>query len=493
MPTFQLDAFRLLVAATLAAMTLSVVGCGERGRETAAAGRPNIVLITLDTTRADHLGTYGYFRDTSPHFDAFAAEAITFDRLIVPIATTLPSHLSVLTASHPLEHGVLANATQGGKRFVPAPELVSFAMVAREAGYATAAFVSATPLKRGSGIEVGFDTFDQPEGKQRHGEHTASAAISWLESLASDRPFFLWVHFYDAHFPFEPLPAFRDRFQLDGDLEAFIAQRKIHDTAPRALAGVFDTARSTTNDYDAELVYQDVQLGRLIAALRAQRGGGWQRTSVVVVGDHGEGLCQHGEAAHGSTWTEQLRAPLAIRIPGEPPRRLDTLLTSADILPSLLPRLGVAELDDFLSRALGRDVLAADFVASPILSQDTSRERDEPFKYALTGEAFKYFRIEHEDSRVEEWLFDLAVDPHELRDVASTHTEVLESLREQTLAMIAERRARGARLRAGAAEVVDGEVDPQLLRELCALGYLESARCPAREDSPEAAPSADAS
>lgn len=478
MSTIQPTASLMFAVAVLAA-----AGCGERGPETLVAERPNIVLITLDTTRADHLGTYGYFRDTSPHFDAFAAEAITFERLIVPIATTLPSHLSILTSSHPLEHGVLANATQGGKRFVPAPELVSFAMVAREAGYATAAFVSAAPLKRGSGIEVGFDTFDQPEDKQRQGEHTASAAIAWLDSLAADQPFFLWVHLYDAHFPFEPLPPYRGRFQLDAALEAFIAQREIHATAPRALVGAFDTARSTTNDYDAELLYQDFQLGRLLDALRAHGDGAWQRTAVVVAGDHGEGLCQHGEAAHGSTWTEQLRAPLVIRIPGEPPRRIDTLLTSADILPSLLSRLGVAELDEFLGKALGRDVFAPGFRAAPILSQDTGRERDEPLKYALTDESFKYFRIELDDERVEEWLFDLDVDPYELRDVSQTHTEVLESLRERTLALIAARRERGLLLRRGAAEVVDGGLDPQRLRELCALGYLEPARCSEFEDS----------
>jgi len=461
----------------LAVAVSAVAGCGERVSEAPGAARPNVVLITLDTTRADHLGTYGYFRDTSPRFDAFAAEAITFDRLIVPIATTLPSHLSILTSSHPLEHGVLANATQGGRRFVPAPELVSFAMVARDAGHATAAFVSAAPLKRGSGIEVGFETFDQPEDKQRAGEHTVSAAIGWLESLAAGQPFFLWVHLYDAHFPFEPLPPYRGRFQLDGALEAFIDERGIHATAPRALVGVFDTARSTTNDYDGELLYQDFQLGRLLDALRAHGDGAWERTAVVIAGDHGEGLCQHGEAAHGSTWMEQLRAPLVIRIPGEPPRRVDTLLTSADILTSLLPRLDGAEFDEFLDKALGRDVLAPDFRADPILSQDTGRERDEPFKYALTGERFKYFRIEHGDGRFEERLFDLQVDPHELRDISQTHTEVLESLRESTLELIASGRARGRQLRRGAAEVDDGGLGPQQLRELCALGYLEPERC----------------
>jgi arylsulfatase len=458
----------------LVVMTLS---CGSAQEPISTDDRPNIVLITLDTTRADHLGTYGYFRDTSPRFDAFAKQAITFDRAVAPVATTLPSHLSILTSSHPLEHGVLANTTQGGERFVPAPELVSFSMVAEAAGYATGAFVSATPLKRGSGIEVGFGLFDQPTGKQRHGEDTVAAALEWLGSLPPGQPFFLWVHFYDAHFPFEPRAPYRGRYQLDAGLEAFIAEREIHPTAPRSLVGLVDTARSTTNAYDAELAYQDAQLGRLLDALRDRGPREWDRTAVVVTADHGEGLCQHGEAAHGSTWEEQLRIPLAMRIPGEAPRRLDTLLTSADILPTLLPRLGVTDFEPFLAKALGSDVLSADFQPTPVLSQDTSRVRDEPFKYALTADGFKYFRVEHRSGRVDEWLFDLQVDPYELRDVAGTHTEVLGRMRTSLVTMIAEREARGVSLRAGAATVATEETDPELLRELCALGYLDPERC----------------
>jgi len=456
---------------------VALLACGGSSDLAPSDPRPNIVLITLDTTRADHLGTYGYFRDTSPRFDEFAAQGLTFDRLVVPVATTLPSHLSILTSSHPLEHGVLANTTQGGERFVPAPELVSFAMVASAAGYATGAFVSATPLKQGSGIEVGFDRFDQPEGKQRHGEDTVSAAGDWLDSLEPGQPFFLWVHLYDAHFPFEPLPPYRGRYQLDEGLEAFIAERDIAETAPRSLVGLTDTARSTTNDYDAELAYQDAQLGRLLDALQDRGPAEWARTAVVITGDHGEGLCQHGQAAHGSTWREQLRAPLAMRIPGASAARLDTLLTSADILPTLLPQLGVPDFDAFLDKALGSDVLAVGFEPTAVLSQDTSRARDEPFKYALTSEGFKYFRVEHASGRIEEWLFDLGVDPHELRDVSGTHTELLATMREELLETVAERKQRGVALRAGAAAVAEEQTDPQLLRELCALGYLESERC----------------
>ncbi|MCA9511551.1 MAG: sulfatase-like hydrolase/transferase [Myxococcales bacterium] len=463
----------------IAAATLAIA-CGDAASPPgdASAALPDIVLVTLDTTRADHLGAYGYFRPTSPRFDAFAAESIVFDQLVVPMATTLPSHLSILTSSHPLVHGVLANTTQGGERFVPAPGLESFAVAARAAGYATGGFVSAAVLKRGTGIEEGFDVFDQPEDKSRRGDGTADAAIAWLASLDDAKPYFLWVHFYDAHYPFDVPDSFATRFHSDADLDHFIRERAIHPTATRPLVGQVDDARVVANEYDRAVAFQDVQLGRVLDAVRGASGrGGRRAAAVVVTGDHGEGLCQHGEAAHGSTWAEQLHAPLAMRIPGESPRRESALLTSSDILTTLLPRLGTDAFDAYLAAALGHDALAAQGASPPVLSQDTGRSREVPFKYALTHDGFKYFRIEYDDGRVEERLYDLGVDPFELRDVSSTFDEVLARMRERTLAEIATRLERAKQLRGDAPRTEAGAVDEKLLSELCALGYIEAERC----------------
>ena len=478
------------------ALLLPAAGCSDSrdAREDAPAeasaaaprdDRPNIVLVTLDTTRADRLGVYGYFRDTSPRLDAFAADALVFDRLIVPMATTLPSHLSILTSSHPLEHGVLANTTQGGKRFVPAPGLESLVQVAQAAGYATGGFVSAAPLKRGSGIEVGFDAFDEPVDRNRVGGETADAALAWIEGLDGAQPYFLWVHFYDAHYPFEAPEPWAGTFTTDEGLEQYLDERWFQPTALRPLVQEVDEVREVNNAYDDELLYQDAQLGRVLDAVSGfDEGRAWDRTIVIVTGDHGEGLCQHGEAAHGSTWDEQLNAPLVVRIPGVPASRHRALLTSSDILPTVLERVrsrtafDVSAFDGFAEDALGRDVLAPGGSAHVVLSQDTGRERDVPFKYALTSESFKYFRVEHPDGRIEERLFDLGVDPYELRNVSETLREVRDEMRDRTTSLIAERSERGASLRGDAAEVVD-EADPQLLRELCALGYIEVERCEA--------------
>ena len=456
----------------LLAACLGLAGCRKGGD---LAGYPNIVLITLDTTRADHLGTYGYFRDTSPRIDAFAEQSIVFERAIAPMATTLPTHVSILTATHPLEHGVLANVMHGGRRFVPAAGLRSFATVCLEQGYRTAAFVSAAPLKRDSGIQVGFETFDEPEGSdaERNGGETTDAALRWLAGLEA-RPFLLWVHYYDAHWPFAAPVPFADRYRTDAALERYIAERRIAAASLREGVGR-EEARPTLNAYDAELHYQDLQVGRLLDALQARRD--WDRTAVVLVGDHGEGLSQHGHAAHGGTWNEQLRSPLLIRAPGHEPRRLTRTISLVDTLPTLLGLLDAPALEDFLEQASGRDVLAGGSEPGAVLSQDTGRpSKPGAYRLALTSTRWKYFQIYdgEKGEEVGQELYDLEADPFELADVSKRHPETTRQLRTQLIVQIeeqqerAEHRSRGARPRTQA-------TNPSILEQLRALGYLEEA------------------
>lgn len=436
----------------------------------------NIVLITLDTTRADHLSTYGYFRETSPKLDAFADAAIVFDRMIVPMATTLPSHISFLTGTYPIEHGVLANSTQGGRRFVPSSKLSSFAELSLEAGYRSAAFVSAAPLKRGSGAESGFEVFDQPSGKQRSGAATTQAALAWLREVSDkktdrSRPFFLWVHYFDAHYPFTPPAPFKGMYTDDSALETYIENRRFSEEAIRPLSNKTDRVRDTINLYDAEIRFMDSQLGNLLAALRDRED--WKNTAVVVAGDHGEGLCQHGLAAHGTTWDEQLHAPLLMRVPGVKSRRVATPLSGIDVLPTLLGMIDVPQREAFLAQSSGRDVLDSEYEDRAILSQDTGRERSEdvPFRYALSSGRWKLIRLEHKDGRVEEELYDRERDPHELRDSARIHVETRQKLSAELDAILATLRERGTSLRE-VNESATRDADRQVLEELEALGYV---------------------
>jgi arylsulfatase len=462
-------------AVVVLAIAIAPVGCG---REAAVSPLPNLLVVTFDTTRADHLGAYGYFRDTSPRFDELARTSLLFERAIAPMATTLPTHLSIFTASYPLEHGVLANTTHGGRLFVPNDALRSFASHAQGLGYRTGAFVSAAPLKRGTGIEVGFESFDQPAGHERSGAATTDRAIAWLADGGS-APFLLWVHYFDAHWPFTPPPSHAGRFRVDGQLEAYISERRIAETAPRPLAGIIERSRDAIDAYDAEILFQDDQLARLLDAVRER--GAWEDTSVLVIGDHGEGLGQHGEAGHGGTWDEQLHVPMLIRVPGVEPRRIGETISVVDALPTWLGQLGVPELSAFVQDTSGRDVLAVGAAAAPlVLSQDTGRERGSAaYRYALTSDTWKYFRVEQDGEPVRDQLFDLEKDPFELSDLADTKPRETAMLRRQLEARMAELRARGEALRSGRPPATV-EASPEVLEQLRALGYLV--------DEPEAAP-----
>ena len=445
-------------------LLLALCACGM------GTSTPNIVFVTLDTTRADHLGLYGYFRDTSPALDAFGRRAIVFERSIVPMATTLPTHTSLFTSTQPLEHGVLANTTQGGSRFVPSARLRTFAQVAGAAGWRTAAFVSSAVLKRGSGIESGFAHFDAPTRAERDAEATTRAALAWLESTR-EGPFLLWVHYFDAHWPYAPPPAYAAMFATSRELEDAIAARGIPRTVLRPLAYQSEETRVSINLYDGELRFQDDQLARLLAALEARPD--WGRTVVVIAGDHGEGLGQHGEAAHGGTWEEQLHAPLLMRIPGEAPRRVDTLVTAVDVIPTLLGRLPASPLGELLPQASGRDVLASGARSLPVFSQDTGRERNATEqRYALTTDRWKFFRVEQGDGSVRHQLFDRSSDPFELSDVSAGHPEVTEPLAAALQLTLAAQREKGSALHDGQAPATTPS-DPELLEQLRALGYLE--------------------
>jgi arylsulfatase len=432
--------------------------------------RPNLLLITLDTTRADHLGCYGYFRNTSPHLDAFAQECLVFEQCIAPMATTLPSHTAILTSTFPLENRVLSNLLHGQARFTETAQLKSFATFCQAADYQTAAFISAAPLKKGTGIEAGFEHFDQPMPKERSAESTTRAVRKWLDQ-ADPRPFLVWVHYFDPHWPYEAGEIYRQKFATDEELDNHLRERQIPDRAPRPMVQLTEDSRQVHNQYDAEISYLDEQIGKLIDEFRTRRD--WDRTAVVITADHGEGLCQHQEAAHGGTWFEQVHAPLLMRIPGRPQGRFKQLLSSVDILPTLLGTMPMHGLEGFLSQAHGKNALAVDYQERPILSMDSGRVRDRPgYRLALTTSRWRYFSVQHGEQVVAEHLFDLRNDPYELQDVAAENAEVLQQLRQALQAEVEKQRANAEVLLADVAPQI-GPTDPDMIDQLRSLGYVD--------------------
>jgi arylsulfatase A-like enzyme len=306
----------------------------------AAAAPPapvgRILLVTIDTLRADHVGAYGGPVPT-PAIDALAREGVLLLEACTPTPSTGPAHASLLTGLHPWRHRVLDNA-------VPVPdELPSLATWMRSAGFSTAAFVSSYIVHERFGFGHGFDVywFQPTEGYTwrgrpwdrfwTRGELVVDAAIAWITSHAGER-FFVWVHLFDPHAPYDPPAGYR----IAGDAAVSLE-------AKRLPPGVRDASQlaSLIRSYRGEVGYADAQVGRLAEGLR--RLGLLDETALVVTSDHGEGLGDHGLLEHGANLHDELvRVPLVLRAPGLPRgRRLAGSAQLEDLAPTLLSLAGV--------------------------------------------------------------------------------------------------------------------------------------------------------
>ena len=315
------------------------------------AQRP-VLILTLDTTRADHLGLYGYFRDTSPNLDHLASMSLVFDDAIAPMATTLPTHLTLMTGLTPHEHGTTANIIHGGTRFVPSERVQTFAQLVKSSGYQTAGFVSATPLEAGTGVDRGFTTYDGPTGIERQADQTIEAAMAWLETADMSKPWLLWVHLYDPHNPYAAPEPWTKQFVGQGDQAPWLAEREFSEKSSRPTGQEVETV-SANDMYDGEIRFMDGQIGRLMVAIAKKR----VKPIILVVGDHGEGLGQHGQPGHGRIWNEQVRVPMMLMAPGVRPGRHAATTGVMDAIPTLLGRMNIPGSDAFFSQASGVDVL----------------------------------------------------------------------------------------------------------------------------------------
>lgn len=444
---------------------LLLVGCSQGQPEPLAPlaplglvpGKPNLLVITLDTTRADHLGCYGYFRNTSPNLDALAAESLLFERCIVPMATTLPTHVSLFTGTYPHEHGVIANLLKD-VIYERDPSLVTLAEYMGEVGYSTAAFVSALPLRAEAGLVDGFEVYSYSRSHLRRAKKTLDTTRAWLDRRAQP-PFFLWVHLFDPHGPYEPPKTAETRFETDEELRDWMTARAFTEAAERRGGKTVDS-RSAINAYDAEIAYMDSQLGLFFQDLRER--GLWDDMIIVVMGDHGEGLGQHGLPGHGRAYDEQLHAPLFIKAPGLAPGRYAYPVSAVDVLPTLLHLVDLPGKADFLQQTTGVDRLGAERggEGSWIMSQSSPRQTDGgELEYALSANRWKYLRGTDNQER----LFDLAADPFELLDVAGANPKILEECRERLDSLLERQLAS----RGGSQRRASGEE----LRGLQGLGY----------------------
>lgn len=454
------------------------VGCDSSPSETESAqtgqGTPpirNVVLITLDTTRADHLGVYGYSRPTSPNLDRLATQGVVFDHAISQASVTPVAHASLLTGLDPYHHGL--RVLHGLEGNALAESQVTLAEVWGRRGGESAAFVSAYPAAAAFGLHQGFDVFDEefapaegpplvsPSGRvntglaQRRADVTTDAVLKWLDGRVDRRrALFLWVHYFDPHDPFV-LPPQRvlDLFSTPGE-----------ERAERLIAV-----------YDAELRFMDLQIGRLLAALSSR---GYDQDSVVaVIADHGEGLGDHDWWSHGVLYQEQIRVPFVLRAPGlASGTRVASLVRGIDLAPTLLEATGTP-------RALwpqmdGQSLWPALFSQEPFpeltaYADSVNRLRygrfDDPDRmddkrdrlYSLVRGDVKVILHELDPGKNE--AYDLARDPAEQNNLAGAPTPEMTLLLERIPKM-------------GALSTIEpGETDTPVDREdaLRALGYVE--------------------
>jgi len=314
---------------------------GTHGTDGAAIR--SVLLITLDTTRADYLGCYDATRATSPHLDALAREGVLFELCLASSSVTPVSHASILTARNPYAHGLRVIHAPGGWR-LPA-DVPTLAEALRDAGKRTGAFLSSFTVSEHFGLERGFDTWDNGLGEaasgkiavgadghaqwdtrryQRRSDETTDRAIDWLRASAD--PFFLWVHYWDPH-----------------DLVLRPPDEVLHRFLPPGERGTRPLGKQPLETYEAEIFWVDAQIGRLLAALEESERAA--DTLVAVIGDHGEGLGEHDWMGHRLLYQEQMHLPLVLRWPGGPrERRVDALVRSIDLAPTVLELLGLPAL-----------------------------------------------------------------------------------------------------------------------------------------------------
>ncbi len=424
---------------------VSLTGCTCVASALAATTPPNIVLITLDTTRADRMGFLGSKRGLTPNLDAFAKQSAVFTHAYSQAPLTPTSHATILTGTYPQFHQVNDFRVPLAKDLPYAPDIL------RGHGYHTAAFVGSIVLDPtpayAPGFDRGFDTYDADfhyEGPgenhyktvERRGGEVVAHALAWLNGH-SQGPFFMWVHLYDPHDPYDPPEPYKTRYAKE--------------------------------PYDGEIAYMDSVVGKLFDELKAR--GLYDGALIAVMADHGESLGAHGEDTHGVfLYDETIHVPLVIKLPheGEAGERIENRVELVDVLPTLLQEVGVA----VPAEVQGKSLLGLIKAGATGNAEDTELWRDQP-AYSETDYPRTAFGWSAERSlrtgkylyiqAPRQELYDQTADPKAIHNLSATSTAVSSTLAEQVKAF----RAKTSSNR----EAPKAVVDPSAQEKLAALGY----------------------
>jgi choline-sulfatase len=400
----------------------------------------NLLVITLDTTRADRLGAYGARDVETPNIDQLAREGVVFEQAAAVAPLTLPAHCSIFTGRFPPEHGVRDN---GG--FFLSPDQTTLAEVLKVAGFDTGAVVAAYVLDSKWGLNQGFDTyiddFDtsqirrlSPGSVQRPGNEVVDRALPWLQRVKSRR-FFGWLHFYDPHTPYTPPEPYRSRYR--------------------------------GRPYDGEIAFVDAQIGRVVDVLRQE--GLLDKTIIAVMGDHGESLGEHGEDAHGFfIYESSMHVPFIIRAPfggGLAGRRVADPVREVDLMPTVLDLLGLPA----PAKVAGATLVPLMTGARQTLDLESYSEAMYPLHHYGWSElkGLRSGRFKLIDAPRPE-LYDLAQDPREQANIFDERRSLGDTMLNKLRAL------EQGFTRAGPAASAPVDVDPEVRARLAALGYVGS-------------------
>lgn len=433
-----LPVWRASLAGVCAALLLVLTACKSSKKKLIVpdeAARPlNVVLVTLDTVRADHLHCYGYAKVKTPNLDALASRGVLFEKAVAQTPLTQPSHASMFTGENPNVNGV---RNTGG--FALQPSTITLATILRNHGWDTAAFVSASVLKKLFGFNQGFTTYDDhirpgPNAGNvavRSGDVTVDHAIRWLDSRKAPpgKPFLLWVHLFDAHEPYHPPPPFREEYH--------------------------------GRPYDGDIAFDDQQVGRLLAAV--YRKSPADQTLVVVLSDHGQGLGQHGEYDHGVfLYDSTIRIAWIMAGPGVPKNlKIYQQAREIDLLPTILNLLRVRT----PPKVQGASLIPG-FLGKPVPTTYSYEETLYPKinmgwapLFGIHTTRWMYIRAPKPE------LYDLDEDPDELNNVISKYPKEYRQLNAQ----LEKLSLAGGK---DANTVVEHQMDRATLKQLASLGYV---------------------
>jgi arylsulfatase A-like enzyme len=421
----------------------------------------NVLLIVLDAGRARELGCYGYGRPTTPEIDRLAREGVVFDRAYTPAVYTLAAMSSVWTSEYPdRHHGAVSFSSRLPRSRLTLPEILT------PRGILTAGFVANAVAGTMGGFDRGFAEFHELYRNYGSGAGAFQKALpAWLRAN-KDRRFFAYLHFREPHFPYDPEPPFDTRFGPEGPIPK--AQRREMGWITEVNQGRRTQSAEERDHlvrlYDGNLAFADQEIGALRRALEAE--GLLDRTVVMVMADHGEGLGEHGWIGHNvQLYEESIHIPLVFRFPagkGPAGKRIGGLVDLLDLAPTVADVFGVLGQGGSDKQFQGRSLLPV-VEGAPGKSAVLSRTVWDRPRYALRDLRFKFL---YDTRSGEEELFDLEADPAESRNVAAADPLRAAYFRQALHQWIA-----GLGRRAGAAE--EGALTPEQRENLCALGYLQ--------------------